>query len=183
MTQPTYATVFAGDSLVTAGPLSDVTLFLAGSARLAHPVLVFDDATGKVIDLDLRGSTEEILARLEPPASGHELTRSVGRPRLGVVAREVTLLPQHWEWLGRQRGGASATLRRLVEGARKSGGVEDAQRVAEERTYKFIVALAGNLPGFEEASRALFAHDRAQFAARIAAWPVDVRDYAMRLLG
>jgi hypothetical protein len=101
----------------------------------------------------------------------------VGRPKLGVVAREVTLLPRHWEWLATQRGGASAALRRLGEEARKTHAEQDAHRQAKERAYRFMSAIGGGLPGFEEASRALFAHDGEAFAERIREWPADVQAY------
>ena len=42
-------------------------------------------------------------------------------------------------------------------------------------------AIAGDLPGYEEATRALFADDRSSLENRIAAWPEDIRTYAMRL--
>jgi hypothetical protein len=100
---------------------------------------------------------------------------------LGVVAREVTLLPRHWDWLAVQPGGASVALRKLVDEARRSSGDRDRTRAAQEATYRFISAIAGNLPGFEEACRALFAHDRRRFGDLIAGWPEDVRDYAIQL--
>jgi hypothetical protein len=172
---------FDGASLIAAGPLRAVALAVrdAIAAGAAGPVLTFDDASGAVIDLDLRGSDAEILGRLgadEPAAP-----RGRGRPRLGVVAREVTLLPRHWEWLAAQSGGASVALRRLVDEARRTdGGVTEAKR-ARAAAYRALQALAGDLSGFEEASRALFAGDRKAFAERIAAWPGDVRAYATRL--
>jgi hypothetical protein len=91
------------------------------------------------------------------------------------------LLPRHWEWLGQQRGGASAAIRRLVDEARRNGGAEQARRAAQEAAYKFMSAMAGNLPGFEEAARALFAGDPARFGQQIADWPADLRDYATKL--
>ena len=107
--------------------------------------------------------------------------RGRGRPRLGVVAREVTLLPRHWEWLGAQPGGASVALRKLVEAARRASGDLDRSRAARDAAYHFMSAMAGNLPGFEEASRALFADDRRQFVALIAGWPGDIRDHIVKL--
>jgi hypothetical protein len=179
-----HVTAFDGHRLIAAGTLDQVARRLRD---LQGPsTLTFDDATGRVVDLDLRGSEAEVIATLSSPettTSTTEAARGPGRPRLGVVAREVTLLPHHWDWLATQRGGASATLRRLVEDARREGSADDARRLAEERSYRFIAAIAGDLPGFEEASRALFAHDRAGFEARMSEWPSDVREYAMRLLG
>lgn len=185
-TLPT-ATAFAGHCRIASGTLDSVALALRAdpTGQADGPVLTFDDNTGKVVDLDLRGSDREIIARLETryhTATDNNPPRGPGRPRLGVVAREVTLLPHHWDWLATQRGGASAALRRLVEDARRAGGSGDQQRVAEERTYRFIVAMAGDLPAFEEATRALFAHDREGFAARISEWPTDIGEYALKLL-
>jgi hypothetical protein len=135
-------------------------------------LLVFDDNTGQQVDLDLR---------FQPSEESPNESRRRGRPRLGVVAREVTLLPRHWDWLNLQPGGASIALRKLVEEARKASGDRDRVRTAQESTYRFISAIAGNLPGFEEAARALFAHDRRRFGDLIAGWPEDVRDYAIQL--
>ena len=107
--------------------------------------------------------------------------RGRGRPKLGVVAREITLLPRHWDWLNSQPGGASVALRKLVEEARRGSGDRDRIRSAQEAAYHFMSAIAGNLPGFEEASRALFAYDRRRFGDLIAAWPEDVRDHVIKL--
>ena len=107
--------------------------------------------------------------------------RGPGRPRLGVVPREVTLLPRHWQWLASQPGGASVALRRLVDEARRSSVGRDRVRRAQEVSYRVMTALAGDLPGFEDALRALFARDGAAFDRHVATWPDDVRDYARRL--
>lgn len=196
------ATAFDGVRLLSAGPLVEVALAVknAAEAGAAGPLLAFDDANGRVIDLDLRGSKAEIIARLQCGAvvdavparsrrtaadgTGHDPAsepRGRGRPKLGVVGREVTLLPRHWEWLAAEPGGASVALRRLVDAARKNGGDARRRRAAQETTYRFMSALAGDLPGFEEATRALFADDRARFERHTADWPADVRAYATRL--
>jgi len=145
--------------------------------------LIFDDSTGRPIDFDTRGTVEELTSRLSSSAGNPEASRprGRGRPRLGVVAREVTLLPRHWDWLSNQPGGASVALRKLVEAARKHGGDRDRVRAAQEAAYHFMSAIAGDLPGFEEATRALFAYDRRRFGSLIAAWPEDVRDHAIEL--
>lgn len=180
-------TAFAGHRLLATGPLAEVAIAvkIATSARDLDPILIFDDTTGRAIDLDLRGSHREIVARLpQPPAPEAEPTaepRGRGRPKLGVVAREVTLLPRHWDWLGNQQGGASVALRKLVENARRAGGDRDRLRAARDAAYHVMSALAGDLPGFEEASRALFAGDRPRFTERIAGWPVDIRDHIVTL--
>ena len=182
-------TAFAGHRRLASGSLLEVALAVkrAVADRSAGPLLVFDDATGRGVDVDVRGTPEELAVRLSPslPPSEAEGTpagpRGRGRPRLGVVAREVTLLPRHWEWLSTQPGGASVALRRLVEDARRAGAGQDRARQARDAAYRFMHAMAGDLPGFEEAARALFASDRARFAGLVAGWPPDVREHATLL--
>jgi hypothetical protein len=169
-------TAFAGARLVAQGELAAVAN--AAHASRDESLLIFDDATGRAVDLDLRGSVEDVLARLEQ-ATASKPAR--GRPKLGVIAREVTLLPRHWEWLAGQPGGASAALRRLVDQARRDTGDADAIRRAQEATYRVMTALAGDLPGYEEATRALFGGDQTRFADLTALWPTDVGDYVRSL--
>jgi len=184
----TYS-VFAGTRRVAAGGLAEVapTVKRAFDEGGRETVLIFEDATGRQIDIDVRGALEDVLARLDVgPARGDELPpveapRGPGRPRLGVVAREVTLLPRHWEWLGEQPGGASVALRKLVDEARKANPDKDRVRKAREAAYRFLSAMGGDLPGFEEANRALFNGDSAKFAAETESWPPDVRDQARKL--
>ena len=191
-TQSDSFTAFEGQQRLASGPLAEVALAVKrGGQRAAERLAIFSDATGRPIDFDLRGSDAEIVARLQrttPPdpatpqeASAPSEPRGRGRPKLGVVAREVTLLPRHWEWLTTQPGGASVALRKLVEAARRANGDKDRSRAARDAAYHFMSAMAGNLPNFEEASRALFADDRRQFTALIAAWPGDIRDHIVRL--
>ena len=170
---------FAGGARIASGALADAAL--AAKRAMAHgaagPVLVFDSQSGRVVDLDLRGDEADLAARYAPPpANGVKR----GRPKLGVIAREVTLLPRHWDWLARQPGGASVTLRRLVEAARKQDA--DSARERVEAAYRFMVAVAGDLPGFEEAARALFAGDERRLDEHTAAWPPDVRTEVFRFL-
>ncbi len=162
---------------VSSGAAEELAAFLKN--RPQGEILVFDDSTGVQIDLGVHGKGKEIAER-EPESAGSE-PRGRGRPRLGVIAREVTLLPRHWDWLNLQPGGASVVLRKLVEEARRASGDRDRVRAAQEAAYRFMSAIAGNLPGFEEATRALFEYDRRRFTQLIAAWPDDVRDYAVRL--
>src|ERR1700753_1392953 len=120
---------FDGVRLIAAGPLRGVALAVrdALAAGAAGPVLTFDDATGAVIDLDLRGSNTEILERLGADESA--APRGRGRPTLRGVPRQGTLFPRHWEWLAAQSGGASVALRRLVDEARRrDGGATEAKR-------------------------------------------------------
>lgn len=142
-------------------------------------VAVFDRETGKAVDLDLRGAEPEIATRYQAPPVPPQ---GRGRPKLGVVAREVTLLPRHWEWLAQQPGGASTALRRLVEAARAADGGATALRARTEAAYQFMAAMAGDLPGFEDGARALFAGDRPRFEQCISAWPADIRDETLRIL-
>jgi uncharacterized protein len=147
-------------------------------------VLIFDDATGEQMDFDLRGSDEDISARILMRFQGaRQEDRRAGRPKLGVVAREVTLLPRHWEWLAEQPGGASVTLRKLVEGARRAADTSNKAQLQKlhERTYRFMSAIAGNLPQFEEASRSLFANDMVRLGELISDWPADIRNHVLQL--
>lgn len=146
-------------------------------------ILVFDDDTSQTVEWDLRGSIDDVLQRLAPAPSvpAQAPAPSVGRPKLGVVAREVTLLPRHWEWLGQQPGGASVALRKLVEAARKANPEQAEAKRRQEVTYKFMSTMAGDLPGFEEASRALFAGNMEAFTQQLAAWPADIRAHTLKL--
>ena len=178
---------FAGERLLASGPLAEVAIAVKmASGHAGHaPILIFDDATGYSIDLDLRGSHRDIVARLPqaamPAAPAEPEARGRGRPKLGVVSREVTLLPRHWDWLNARPGGASVTLRKLVEDARRATAETDRRRAARDAAYHFMSAMAGDRPGFEEASRALFAGDAVRFADLIAAWPADIRGHLVRL--
>jgi hypothetical protein len=185
-------TAFIGQQRLASGPLAEVAIAVhkASKPTPAMPIIIFDDMIGRPIDLDLRGTERDVLARLPQPAEdslipADEMSapepRGRGRPRLGVVAREVTLLPRHWEWLAAQSGGASVALRKLVDEARRANGDRDRSRAARDAAYHFMSAMAGDLPGFEEASRALFADDQRQFAALIAGWPGDIRDHIVKL--
>lgn len=181
-------TAFAGNRRIAAGELAEVVLKAKEVWDRAEPdpVLIFDDVTSEQIGVNFQGSEEEVLYRLRAvgtasPAVPEASPRGPGRPKLGVVAREVTLLPRHWEWLNGQPGGASVALRRLVEEARRTNQGRDRIRQAQEVTYRFMSAIAGNLPGFEEAARALFAQNESRFTELIGGWPEDVRAHVARL--
>ena len=186
---PAYI-AFEGDRCIGSGALRDV----AGFARQAlgrHPhasILIFNGHTGALVDVDFRGSVDDVVARIplpEAPAADEDTAvaapRGPGRPKLGVVAREITLLPRHWDWLAQQKGGASVAIRRLVDDARRNNEGSDRIRLAQEAAYRFTSTMAGNRPHFEEAVRALFAGDARRFEQLIAEWPADVRDHAARL--
>lgn len=186
-------TAFSGTEQLHHGLPSQIALFLSRHPHAAGSVLVFDDTTGQQIDLDLRGSEQNIQARYAPKdmppqqetspasASDEQEPRSVGRPKLGVVAREVTLLPQHWEWLSQQQGGASVTLRKLVNQARKQGAEQQAQKQAQQACDAVMRALLGNAPNYEEAARALYAGHKDAFFEFSQEWPIDCRDYLRKL--
>jgi hypothetical protein len=183
-------TAFHGQRRLASGPLPEVALAVRrAEGKATEAILIFSDATGRAIDLDVRGKDEEVLARLPETAEANPVPepappdepRGRGRPKLGVVAREVTLLPRHWDWLNGQPGGASVALRKLVEAARRANGDRDRHRAARDAAYHFMSAMAGNLPHFEEASRLLFADDSSGFAGRIADWPADIRDHIVKL--
>lgn len=181
-------TAFHGQQCIAAGDLPAVVRGAKEVVdRVEHAsILIFDNATSRQVEIDFRGTPEEVLARLIPPTEAAGETEAtepkVGRPKLGVVAREVTLLPRHWEWLTAQPGGASVTLRKLVEEARRNSLAKDRERLALEAADRFMMIMAGNLPGFEEATRALYRKDRAKFEQSIAEWPVDIREHVRRLV-
>ncbi|MCB1542445.1 MAG: DUF2239 family protein [Rhodoblastus sp.] len=179
--QPTYV-AFLGPCLLARGSAAAIARAAHAGQSEAAPLLVFNAATSAPLDLDLRGSADEAAARAEQMFAP-EPARGRGRPKLGVEAHEVTLLPRHWEWLRKQPGGASIALRKLVEAASRDPRQEARQsaRRAQEAAYKFMNAIAGNLPGFEEAIRALFASDSEAFGARLADWPPDIRAHALAL--
>ena len=180
----THCTAFRGARCIAAGELADVALKAKAAVDQGAQVMIFDDATSESIEVDFRGSAEDVLQRLAQPDGNQAVTegrRGPGRPKLGVVAREITLLPRHWEWLSAQPGGASVALRKLVEEARRANGGKDRVRQSQEAAYRFMSVMAGNRPGFEEATRALFAGHRDRFDQLIAPWPKDVRHHASTL--
>ncbi|VVE65594.1 hypothetical protein PAN31117_01922 [Pandoraea anapnoica] len=193
-TQSLGYTVFRDKRRIASGSLADAAIAYQ-QAMLADPnasVLIFDNLTGDTRDVDTRGSAADIRARYPAAVTGSPVNadsapepddapKGRGRPKLGVVAREVTLLPRHWDWLSEQRGGASVALRKLIDEARRTNAERDMQRRAQERSYSFMSTMAGDLAHFEEASRALFANDLDALAQRIVEWPEDVRTHLMRL--
>lgn len=207
----TRVTAFAGDRLVAAGPLRSVALTARQALDIhpGATLLIFDDAEQRQVEIDLRGTMAELVQRLAAAETGRDAAtgtatgaagtgaaraaatagvaddeaprRGRGRPKLGVVAREVTLLPRHWTWLNAQPGGASVALRKLVESARRGNGDGDRRRAGQEGAYRFMHAIAGDQPGFEAAARALFAGDLGRFEDAIADWPHDIREHATML--
>ena len=177
---PSHCIAFAGTELLAKGALEDV--IRAVKAELdkgtERSIAILDLVSSRPVEINFTGSLEEVLQRV-PRAP----MRSAGRPKLGVVPREVTLLPRHWEWLSSQPGGASVALRKLVEHASRDAREADIKREARDSAYRFMHELAGDEPGFEEASRALFAGDAARFGELVAPWPAGVRDHLLELAG
>jgi len=184
-----YCTAFDSSRCITSGELIEVikTVKEKVDTGEALSVLIFDDGSSELIEVDFRGTMEEVLSRLSNPValenSEKTILRGPGRPKLGVIPREVTLLPRHWEWLNSQPGGASVALRKLVEEARRMNSDRDQLRTAQGAVYRFMSAMAGDLPGFEEAARALFALNYEKFSEIVTKWPVDIRFHIQKLSG
>ena len=183
---------FAANRCIASGDIKEVARKTKNiiDTDQQETILVFDGFTGEVIDIDFRGTLEDVLKKLEtssavmePAASPETLPsqRGPGRPKMGVVSREVTLLPRHWEWLNRQPGGASVALRKLVEEARRTYQKQDLIRQSREAAYRFVSTLAGNETGYEETIRALFAGNQERFTALTSEWPGDIAEYAQKL--
>jgi hypothetical protein len=183
-TATTPCIAFEGERQIASGPLAYVAAMVKQALERGAPgaVLIFDEQTARPVEIDVRGTLAETLERIPPGEAPDEepAKRGPGRPKLGVVAREVTLLPRQWEWLGGQSGGASVALRRLVDEARKASGAKDERRARQEAAYRFMTAMAGNQTHYEEATRALFAGDPGRFEGATADWPQDVRAQAER---
>lgn len=181
--------LFAGTELIARGGASTIAVLAKRRQDNGETSgRVYLDHSGLRIDLDLSGDESEVVARLsEHPALGGPISKAAkrgpGRPKLGVTSREVSLLPRHWEWLGEQSGGASAALRRLVDAARKGSDGNSEARQAVEAAHRFLWDAAGDLPGFESASRALFAYDFTSFEQLVASWPKGIREQTMRYIG
>lgn len=192
---PIDCTAFNGHRRIASGNL----LKVAGKVKEVidldeqASILIFNNGTSELVEVDFRGSMQDVLERLKSATEERTLAansssdtdqrspRGPGRPKLGVVSREVTLLPRHWDWLNRQPGGASVALRQLIEEARRINSDKDIVRQSQEVAYRFMSAMAGNFPGFEEATRALFAGDYVRFNSLVESWAVDIRDHARKL--
>jgi hypothetical protein len=182
---------FKGSKRIAAGDLAHVALrarAVLDRHAEGEPLIILDCCTSEAIEVDFRGTADDVLRKIPSPnpvpadsRPAKESARGPGRPKLGVIAREVTLLPRHWDWLSEQPGGASVALRKLVENARRDNAGKDRKRTAQESAYRFMSTMAGNRPGFEEATRALYAGDDKRFAMLIQAWPAAIRTHARKL--
>jgi hypothetical protein len=179
----TQIIAFDGDHCIASGNIVDVAAQVKQtlSAQPQSQVLLFDLESSRHVEIDFRGSVADVTARLKTSLSPESAPRGPGRPKLGVVAREVTLLPRHWEWLAAQPGGASVTLRKLIEDTRRKTSAKDDARERQESVHRFLSAMAGDKPHYEDVLRALYASDGARFHALIADWPLDVRRHVERL--
>lgn len=185
-----FCTAFLGERVVASGPLDQVVSTVKDDLdqHYLSQLLIFDDSTGRQIEVDFRGTDDDVRKRLlqhlgDPsgPEVNRQSPRRVGRPKLGVVAGEVTLLPRHWEWLKSQPGGASVTLRRLIDEARNAREKQNKMRETQEAIYRFMTAMAGNFHQYEEALRALYAGDSERFYHLISDWAPDIRDHITKL--
>lgn len=185
-------TAFAQQRIIASGTPEELVPTLLAARALDDSLfpVVFKDATGERIELDWRDDLSAMLGKLRQQEFGNSLTENTnvatrtgpGRPKLGVIAREVTLLPRHWDWLASQPGGASVALRKLVEAARKANTALDQARQSLEAAHRFMNFMGSDQPGFEEASRAMFASDFALARKEIRLWPEDLRRYAEALM-
>lgn len=184
MDQPKKYSAFKDMRLLGLGSLEEVLKSAVDflTAGGSEPVVFFDHATGRQTDFFLTGSWEDVvaLARQQTGEASPEQKTGPGRPKLGIVSREVTLLPRHWNWLESQPGRASGTLRKLVEEAMAQ---DSGERDREQAVGRILTTLCGDLPGYEEATRALYAGDREGFKERIQSWPQDIRRVLEDCLG
>jgi uncharacterized protein len=158
-------TAFKHGKQIASGERDEVARMLSQAlSEQDGTILVFEDQSGRITDLDYRNVAP----------------RGAGRPKLGVQAREVTLLPRHWDWLSEQSGGASAALRRLIDQERRNGRT---QRESRDAAYRFMQAACGDLPQYEEALRTLYSARNDEFQMLISQWPSDIVRYVTNLLG
>lgn len=191
MLRERHCAAFAGKKLIASGDLADVARCAKSFIDIepASTILIFDD-NSELVEIDFRGTVDDVAQRIHEAQQklqsqqqdANSQKAGPGRPKLGVVSKEVTLLPRHWEWLATQSGGASVTIRKLVDAARKRDELPNREERAREITYKFMSAMAGDEVNFEEASRALFAGDEKRLGELIQAWPEDLRNHIHHLL-
>ncbi|MBJ9958346.1 DUF2239 family protein [Acinetobacter courvalinii] len=175
-TQPTY-TAFSGYTLIAQAQLADIALKLKQLGETAETILIFNDQTGRQIDLDLTGCEQEIQQRYSEP----EPEKKVGRPKLGVISREITLQKKHWDWLDQQSASASAVIRKLIDKELNDPTSESNIMLAKQATDRVMSAMLGNMPNYEETTRALYQGDQAVFLKLIKDYPLDPQQYIRRL--
>ncbi|MCH7331632.1 DUF2239 family protein [Acinetobacter modestus] len=172
-TQMTY-TAFLNEQCLASGLLADVAIAIQQHANQSNStILIFNDQTGRQIDLDLSGSEQNIQQRYAEP----EMVKKVGRPKLGVISREITLQQKHWDWLDQQSSSASAVIRKLIDKELNDPNSESNRMLAKQATDRFMSAMLGNMPNYEEATRALYQGDREVFLDLIRDYPKDIKEY------
>lgn len=175
-------TVFENDEVLLRGSETEVRQAVrrARAVRPLGKLIAFFDDNGE--DFEVEYVPPGTADAIPEPLVEENLVRKAGRPRLGVVAREVTLLPRHWEWLETQPSGPSAALRRLVESARRDSAPADRTRRSVEATYRFLYTMVGNTAFFPELCRALFRRDWERFDAQLGSWVAwELGEYARML--
>ena len=172
-TKDTFS-AYGPTSCIGQGELTDVALAAHRFLR-THPdqsALILQDSTCQIIDLDLSGDE----ALLERKANHYPIRSQAPVPdSKDPITGEITLLPRHWQWLAEQGGNASATLRRLIDEARRDPKqkADNECRRRQQLTYRFCQALCGDFQGYEDALRALYAADKDSFKTHISTWPAD----------
>lgn len=182
-------TAFEGIRCIASGSLPEVVKKVKKVIDEGEPrsILIFEDSTSELVEVDFRGTLKDVLQKLDVRTTSEPLNKEPekqlgpGRPKLGVVSREVSLLPRHWDWLNAQPGGASVALRKLVDAARHINRNRDKVRRAQEVTFRFMSAMAGNRPDFEEAARALFRANSENFQKYVEPWPPDIRNHIFKI--
>lgn len=180
----TICIAFSGDIKISSGPILKVA-----EATKKHlikkpnsDIQIFDHDTGQFLEVDFRGSLSQVVERMKKSfIIETEKIRGPGRPKLGVVSKEITLLPKHWDWLNLQANGASGSIRKLIDEAMKRNVAKDELKRSQNSVYKFMTIMAGNYPLYEEALRAFYANDNAKFKYIITNWPKDVRDHLLKM--
>lgn len=164
-------TAFRGDTRIITDSLFNVALALQKQSEMN--VLVFNDQTGQQIDLDLSGSEDDLKQRYTEV----EYVKKVGRPKLGVISREITLQQKHWNWLDQQSSSASAVIRKLIDKELNDPSSESNIMLAKQAIDHFMLAMLGNMPNYEEATRALYQGNKSHFLALIHNYPKDLKVY------
>ncbi|MGA6136941.1 DUF2239 family protein [Acinetobacter dispersus] len=171
--QTTSYTAFSGSTLIATGQPAELAIKIKVTPKTTENILIFNDQTGRQVDLDLSGSEQEIHQRYSEP----EPTKKVGRPKLGVISREITLQKKHWDWLDQQSASASAVIRKLIDKELNDPTSESNIMLAKQSTDRFMSAMLGNMPNYEEATRALYQGDQEMFFKMIQDYPKDIKNY------
>lgn len=103
---PTFVAFSSGVCIARGSlPMVAVEVKRATDAGAPRAIQVFDAETSEPLDLDLSGTIDDVERRHQvdnasmhgqQPDDAGRPRPARGRPRLGVVSREVTLLPRHW---------------------------------------------------------------------------------------